>query len=79
MSSLSTEEISAIEAAFKDHIQGLFKILLKSLADDPQKSVERFAAGIAHSRRAKELARNASVVDASTRVVASRAKRKRTK
>lgn len=71
MSNLSAQEIAAIEAAYEEHVQGLFKILLRTLTDDPQTGAERFAAGIAFSRDAKKLALSVTIGSASTKLANS--------
>ena len=73
MPNLSAQEITAIESAFADHIQGLFKILLTARATDRQTGVDRFAAGIALARQTKDLALNATVGPAPAMMALARA------
>jgi hypothetical protein len=68
MSNLSAQEIAAVETAFDEHVHGLFKTLLRTLTDDPQAGAARFAAGIAFSRHAKELALGVTISAASPKL-----------
>lgn len=55
-------EASAIEDAYQDQVQALFKVLFGNLVDEPvthlndQQCVEKFAASLSVAKRARDLA-----------------------
>jgi len=57
-----TPEASAIDAAYEEQVQNLFRILVTNLGDEPvshqsdQQCLAKFTAGLAIARRARKLA-----------------------
>ena len=65
MSTPTSLEAAAIEAAYEEQVKTLFKVLTENLAietvshENDQQSVAKFAAGLTIARRAKDLALDA--------------------
>jgi len=62
MPNATSPEAAAIEAAYQDQVQALFKVLFVNLVDEPvshqndQQCVEKFTAGLNVAKRARDLA-----------------------
>jgi hypothetical protein len=77
---MTPAETSAIDAAYQEQIQALFKVLVNNIIDEPishqtdQQSLAKFTTGLNVARRARQLALSAV---APTEAAATRGSRRR--
>ncbi len=76
-------ETAAIEAAYRAHVELLFKSLITNLGDQvvshqsDQQSLDKFKVGLNIAKRAKQLALNAVVPASPARIAASPGKKRK--
>ena len=79
----SSQETAAIEAAYRAHVELLFKSLVTNLGDQvvshqsDQQSLDKFKVGLNIAKRAKQLALNAVTPASPARAAASRSKKRK--
>jgi hypothetical protein len=78
----NSPETAAIEAAYRAHVELLFKSLVTNLGDQvvshqsDQQSLDKFKVGLNIAKRAKQLALNAVVSASPARIAASPGKKR---
>ncbi len=81
----NSPETAAIEAAYRAHVELLFKSLVTNLGDQvvshqsDQQSLDKFKVGLNIAKRAKQLALNAVVSASPARIAASPGKKRKGK
>ena len=81
----TSPETAAIEAAYRAHVELLFKSLVTNLGDQvvshqsDQQSLDKFKVGLNIAKRAKQLALNAVVSASPARIAASPGKKRKGK
>jgi hypothetical protein len=81
----NSPETAAIEAAYRAHVELLFKSLVTNLGDQvvshqsDQQSLDKFKVGLNIAKRAKQLALNAVVSGSPARIAASPGKKRKGK
>jgi hypothetical protein len=79
----SSQETAAIEAAYRAHVELLFKSLITNLGDqvvshqNDQQSLDKFKVGLNIAKRAKQLALNAVAPASPARAAPSRSKKRK--
>jgi hypothetical protein len=79
----SSQETAAIEAAYRAHVELLFKSLITNLGDQvvshqsDQQSLDKFKVGLNIAKRAKQLALNAVAPASPARAAASRGRKRK--
>jgi len=79
----TSPETAAIEAAYRAHVELLFKSLITNLGDQvvshqsDQQSLDKFKVGLNIAKRAKQLALNAVVPASPARIAASPGKKRK--
>jgi hypothetical protein len=81
----NSPEVAAIEAAYRAHVELLFKSLVTNLGDQvvshqsDQQSLDKFRVGLNIAKRARQLALNAVVPASPARIAASPGKKRKEK